>query len=727
LLARIFLILKKLSIFLLFQQSSGQVELYNGTLINFDTVSNYAPIFSQKSYRFSLDITKNPNRAIFVGQISAQPYNINRSYLVYQFLSITKYFIINPDNGIIEYIPNKYYNKTIEQFQILVRDLIYQQNTTINITIHTVKSEFITTPPLIYYQTISEILPPGSIIFQPNISSTQNLQYSLQNYHSNLFIIDSNTGQIILLDYLFDSFYSLQIHVSPINQILIIKLTILDSNNHSPTFINLPLNLTISSDDTFVTKLSAYDLDLFDNENLKYYLLDQDQQNIFSINQKSGIITLKTPPLNQTFFQLKIGVTDGLYFTTNYLPITIYNYSKNSPKFSSNEYLFQYNKILGHISAYDADPNDRIIYQLYLEPDGIQIDQYSGLITINKNLFPQTIEFFASASDRAKQIVYTKIKIIFPIQPRFSSNLYYVSLLPSIKIPSEIFHFQLVDFFNQPLSLTRFEIDRTNIFEINENKLIIKEKLNPSKLFHFNIYGYWKNFTCQTSIQIIFVEKIIKLNKKFYEFSIEKYLLKENDFIEKFNIKNSLLKIFSTPLTINNCIENFYLKYNELYFKNYPILSNICFFELQLSNEINIYSSQIKISFIDSDLKPKFSSKIFYFYTNYIRIFAKSSNTIRYKLQTNPYGLIINQTNGILSLHRINNLDQIQLEVYAIDEKTNFNDTALINIIFNKKKQFEISKEIPLCPNTPISISDQSLPGKKNESEQKLRIQLNGS
>ncbi len=267
----------------------------------------------------------------------------------------------------------------------------------------------------------------------------------------------------------------MQIHVSPINQILIIKLIILDYNNHSPTFINLPLNLTISSDDTFVTKLSAYDLDLLDNQNLKYYLLDKDQQKIFSIDQKSGIITLKTPS-NQTFFQLKIGVSDGLYLTTKHLPITIYNYSKNSPKFSSNEYLFQYNKILGQISAYDSDPNDQIIYQLYLEPDGIEIDQYSGLIIINKNLFPQTIEFFASASDRAKQITYTKIKIIFPIQPKFTSNLYYISLISSITIPSEIFHFELVDLFNQPLSSTRFSIDQTKFFEINQNKLILKAK-----------------------------------------------------------------------------------------------------------------------------------------------------------------------------------------------------------------------------------------------------------
>ncbi|CAF3464044.1 unnamed protein product, partial [Rotaria sp. Silwood2] len=134
---------------------SGQIQLRNGLLINFDIIPSQAPIFSQKLYKFSLDITNNTNKTIFVGQISAQPYNINRSHLVYEFISSTKYFIINPDNGIIEYITNKYNNQTIEQYQIIVRDLIYQQNTTINITIHIYKLELISFTSHIYYQTIS--------------------------------------------------------------------------------------------------------------------------------------------------------------------------------------------------------------------------------------------------------------------------------------------------------------------------------------------------------------------------------------------------------------------------------------------------------------------------------------------------------------------------------------------------------------------------------------------
>ncbi|CAF1545949.1 unnamed protein product [Rotaria magnacalcarata] len=700
-----------------FKKQSGLVQLRNGYLINFDIISRKAPLFSQKSYTFSLDITNNTNKTIFIGQISAQPYNINRSRLVYQFVSPVKHFIINPDNGIIEYMSNNYNdNKTIVEYQIIARDLIYQQNTTINITIHILKPEFISLTSLIYFLKISEILPPGSVIFQPNISNAENLQYSLHGSNSDLFTIDSNTGQVTLINYLSDQFYSFKIHISPINKILIIKLTVLDYNNHRPIFSNFPLNLTISSEDIFVTKLSAYDLDASDNENLKFYLLDKNQRNFFSINEKTGIITQNSSS-NQTFIRLEIAVSDGLYLTKTHLSITIRYYSKHRPTFSSDEYAFEYNKILGQILAHDSDPDDQIVYKLYLEPDGVTIDPYSGLIMIHRDVFPRTIEFFASASDYAQQIVYTKIRIIFPIQPQFTSNLYFISLTPPMKIPYEIFHLQLVNSLNQPLSFTRFRIDQTSFIEITQNKLMLKRQLMLSKIYHFNIYGYWKNYTCQTSIQIRMATKNFSLNKKSYEFSMEKTILKENSFIEKFDTKkNSTLIINSTPLTRSSCIENFYIKQNKLFFKNFPILSDLCFFEIQLIYENSISSSQIKASFIDSNIKPKFSSNIYYFHTNNIRVFATSFNEIRYRLQTNPFGFIIDPTNGILSFkydfNRMKTFHSIQLFVYAIDEKTLLNDTAIVHIIFNKaNQQFSIPREIPSCQNTSILISDQTLPG----------------
>ncbi|CAF1270958.1 unnamed protein product [Rotaria sordida] len=393
------------------EKSSGQIKLHNNTIINYNIIPSQSPIFSNNFYEFTLNLTNTTNEKLFIGQISAQPYNINRSHLIYKFINRNKYFNINPDNGIIEYIPSKSYNKTQEHIQILVHDVIYNQNTTINVTIY-INRQTLTT--LIYHKTISEILPPGSLIFQTNYSLKENYQYYLKDYNINFFEINSTTSEVFLRNYLIDKFYSFKILIKPIEEIFIIKLTIIDYNNYQPNFYNLPLNLSLSLSNKFLTKISSYDYDLNTNQIVHYYLLDKNQEKIFSLNQTNGILELNNKKyLNQTNIQLYIGITDNLYLTKSYIQIHFYNYTKNLPKFSSDEYIFYYDQtrsILGQIIAYDNDLNDEISYEIYLQSKSISIDRYSGTIKVEKNFsfIKPSIEFYASAKDLAKQIVCNK-------------------------------------------------------------------------------------------------------------------------------------------------------------------------------------------------------------------------------------------------------------------------------------------------------------------------------
>lgn len=512
----------------------------------------------------------------------------------------------------------------------------------------------------------------------------------------------------------------------PIEQILIVKLSISPYNKHKPNFYNHALNLSFSLSNRFLTKFSAND---FDNQDLQYYILNKEYERIFSLNKTNGILLLNSNNFNQTSIQLSIGVTDGLYLTKSHLQLNFYDYRNHSPKFSSNEYIFYYEPTrpqIGQIVATDLDVNDEITYQLYLQPNEITIDKYSGFVSIPKNFsFTKSfIEFYASAQDLAKQIVYTKIKVFYTIEPKFRSHLFYVSLNNFSKLPMEIFQFEIVDVFNQPLNLVKYQLKMPdNIFEINDNKLILKEHLfNNHRL---NINAYWKNFIIETSIEVQLVENIIKLNRNSYEFILEKSLLKENFLIETFQIKNLILNIVSTSLTKSNCHENFYIKQNQLLFKNYPILSDLCFFELQLTDNISIHSSQVKIMFSDKLIKPKFSSEIYSFYVNnkesLFRIFAYSANKIQYKLENNSYGLIINQNDGIITfkygLDIIKDVHRIKLFAYAIDEKTLLNDSTIIEISLNQEVKRDIEnndEQILSCSNVPIVVSDQSLPGKKS-------------
>lgn len=701
------------------------MQFGNGTVLKYGIIPSRSPIFSANVYQFTLNLSNiTTNQPIYLGQISAEPYDIRRSHLVYELVDRPKQFLLNIDNGILEYIPSAFYNQSIERLQVIARDLIYQQMTTVNLTIDIIQPTTVTLSKLIYHQTVSEILPSGSVIFQPNISTVQHVRYSLRDYDRNLFDINPFNGRVTLRNALTDRFYSFKIHLSPINEILIVKLTVKDYNNHPPRFLNLPLNLSVSSSDSFITKLSAYDLDLPDNRKLQYHLLDSDRYGkFFSLNSSNGILTLTNHSLSKTSFQLNLGVTDGLYLTKSYLQIHLFDYTKHSPTFSSTEYFFQYDptrEILGQISAYDPDLNDRMTYELYLQPNEIQIDPSTGVIRVKKGFFSQPIvEFIASAMDLAKQIVYTKIQLTYSIQPKFQSNVFFINLLrKDLVIPSEIFQFELVDPFNQPLKSGKFQLkNQTDLFEIIDNKLLIRE--NPTDTL-LNINAYWKNFILQTAVRIQFVQTIIQLEKKSYQIFIDKSTLNEHLFLEEFLPKNYTLEIRSTPLTKNDCQDNFYIQHGKLFFKTFPILSDLCFFQIQFTDNISSSASQVQISFGYSNLPPKFSSNVYQFHLNdhhnSFRVFANGSNPIRYQLQNYSYGFFIHPIDGILTYkYGLYDKDHLQLTVFAIDSKLNVNDTALIEIVRNGKRSWQMPENdsaIPSCPNRPMMLSDQSFPGK---------------
>ena len=711
------------------EKSTDQLKLANETLLDIELISNRAPIFAQKSYQFSLNITKKRMDQILLGQLAAQPYDRTRSHLVYQLTHPNKHFRIDVDQGQLEYIANEYYNRTREDLQIRVRDLIFHQDTTVNVTIHTTRSDqrgFAVSP--IYYRTISEILPPGSLLFQLNLSRTEPLEYSLINSKSNLFDIDSTSGDIRLLNALTEPSYALQMRVSPWEEISVIKFLVEEYNDHPPEFLNLPSNLSVSSSNDLIVKLSAHDLDLNDNQRLRYYLLDGDS--IVTINSTNGLITRTNRSGQQNPIQLRVAVSDGLYVTKKYLQIHQLNFSMHSPKFASPEYFFSYDQsteMLGTLSAHDADPSDRVTYELHLAPSGVHIDASSGVLTLSKGvLFQPSVEFFASASDLADQRVYTKIILTYLMEPKFDSSLYFVALRASeLKLPMEIFELELVDSFHQPLpSTTRFQLDhQSNLWEIRGKKLILKEDLTPLKNYRLNINGFWRNATVQTSVEIRVLDNVVTLPNKTYRFNLDTNDLRDRSPIHKFLVEKMTMTIVSTPLTRNDCTRNFLVEDDQLFFRSNPIVSDICFFEIQFSDSVSIQSSQIHVAFLPSYSTPNFSSNVYRFNLqqkeNLFRVFARTSNRVLYQLQSNPYGLIINQTTGTITWRYhsdfIEPFDRVQLTVDAIDEKTLSNQSASIEFSWNDRKHLKVPSspaDIPLCRNQPTALSDQSLPGK---------------
>ncbi|CAF1639642.1 unnamed protein product, partial [Didymodactylos carnosus] len=203
-----------------------------------------------------------------------------------------------------------------------------------------------------------EVMPPGSTILKiTTVSQRDDIRYQLLEHNENLFHIDAITGIITLtnwLHYELQSFYSFYVHIinnSSFSQ-AIIEIDVKDYNNHAPIFINLNSHIELSkiyiesqqseeNKKIFVTKLTAYDLD---QNQLMYHLMESSDEDLFEINSQTGIIMLITH--QQQFlssrYELKVGVTDGLYVTVALLSISISDYSLNRPTFDQTMYTFKY-------------------------------------------------------------------------------------------------------------------------------------------------------------------------------------------------------------------------------------------------------------------------------------------------------------------------------------------------------------------------------------------------
>ncbi|CAF4189894.1 unnamed protein product, partial [Rotaria sordida] len=334
----------------LHKKPSDQVQLRNGILINFNIISSQAPIFSQKSYTFSLDITNNRNKTIFVCQISAQPYNINRSHLVYEFLSSTKNFIINPDNGaIIQNIDynnnnsNHYYilsgnkyslfsinnlgqlylissmlNRTSEEYFELV--IMISSSSSSSISYCRTNISIIRSPNWSYFNCpimpiewmIEEESPIGTkignikeilLMINNNSELIEQIKMKLNNNNNNnndvkAFHFNSSTGIFISkyrLDYEQKHFYSFSIILEPneLHCTLSIIIKLININDNPIIFDQKSLIYTINENNLipyYIGRIELIDLDQLFSYEYKYYLKNISSQ--ISIDLTTGSIIL---------------------------------------------------------------------------------------------------------------------------------------------------------------------------------------------------------------------------------------------------------------------------------------------------------------------------------------------------------------------------------------------------------------------------------------------------
>ncbi|XP_045469521.1 fat-like cadherin-related tumor suppressor homolog isoform X5 [Harmonia axyridis] len=240
----------------------------------------------------------------------------------------------------------------------------------------------------------------------------QKVMYSIQkdgNNSTDLFYIDENEGIIFLkqsLDHESASSHHFVVVATDqgnpsLSTTAHVWLTVTDINDNPPKFeqTSYTCGLSINAKrDQFVTIVKASDPDIVDQDNLRYTLVSGNDQQTFSMNPNTGIITLTNLANfgNQPMVTLNISVSDGVYNNFARVKIEVLPANMYAPEFKDIIVDVQVpeNMPAGHLVAVvkatdkDSGPFGTILYSIHSEllSTKFSIDKNNGRIVTRKRL-----------------------------------------------------------------------------------------------------------------------------------------------------------------------------------------------------------------------------------------------------------------------------------------------------------------------------------------------------
>ncbi|KAM4594935.1 protocadherin Fat 1a isoform 6-T10 [Fundulus diaphanus] len=242
----------------------------------------------------------------------------------------------------------------------------------------------------IYSESVPEDSPAGRLILQvsatdADIRSNAQISYELQGAGSELFIIDSDTGELKTLQPLdreeqdehrfrvraLDGggrYCEAEIHI-----------TVEDVNDNLPQFSAESYSITVfenTETGTLVGKLLANDIDAGINSDIVYSLADS-ADGFFSIDEQTGVITLERPLDRevQSVYHLKARASDQgspRYSSLCEVVVSVLDINDNPPVFEHREYTASLSEDVAvgtqvvrvQAASRDADANGEISYSI---------------------------------------------------------------------------------------------------------------------------------------------------------------------------------------------------------------------------------------------------------------------------------------------------------------------------------------------------------------------------
>ena len=238
------------------------------------------------------------------------------------------------------------------------------------------------------------------------------VRYSLRENFSNLFNIDSTSGELRLavgakLDYEYNHLYELIIIASdqsltdPKRSSMTLIINVQDSNDNEPVFKQPTFATSVSESaavSSRITKIEAADRDSGENGRISFSIVESEFSDYFGIFPKEGELYLKKLLDREVKSQYVIQVKahdHGIPSLSATAQVTIHvlDYNDNSPVFAESSYRFAVEENLpsdytvGLVLATDADIDKNAELHYYLDPaqDDFHITS-SGYIMTKRSL-----------------------------------------------------------------------------------------------------------------------------------------------------------------------------------------------------------------------------------------------------------------------------------------------------------------------------------------------------
>ncbi|XP_023209477.1 protocadherin Fat 1-like, partial [Centruroides sculpturatus] len=477
----------------------GNPPLSNYVVVPVKVINRAMPIFNKHFYNVSVKEDISTKVPIFT--ISAS--NPEGRQLIYSLVdgSNIEDFQLDFNAGIM-YAAEELDYETTQQYQLTLRatDAVSGIYAEIPIYIHI--EDVNDNPPMftqpVYNTTISEAMPFGTSVLvvratDRDSKENQQIRYQIQGNASSNFHIDEDEGIVFIkqpLDHEIEEQHHFVVigtdkgtpHLSSTAHIWII---VKDINDNPPLFHYPTYSCTISENarhGQFVTRVTAIDPDVTDQELLRYSIVSGNGMQVFAVNYKTGIITLSNRHQfsQQYSYFLNISVTDGVFSSYTRVHISVFSANLYSPHFTRTIYevALQENQDIGTyvttVTARDTDTGEygRVTYRIQsdLLQEYFHIIPDTGKIYTSAVLDREKVQLFeipVIAIDGGNKISYSMVRVTVTDDndntPQFVASQYKATLAANTTIGTTILKVFAVDVDDRPSGSLDFSIYDSNI------------------------------------------------------------------------------------------------------------------------------------------------------------------------------------------------------------------------------------------------------------------------